>query len=332
MTVDSSSPTWPARCESTAYPPISAQSIILSGPTASGKSRIALQLASVLNAEILSLDSIAVYKGMDIGTAKATPAERACVAHHLIDLVEPTGDFSVAQFLDAAHQCVADIVARGKRPLFVGGTPMYLKGLLFGFDPGPAADWDFRRSVEQDLDQFGAEALHQRLQQVDPLTAHRVPATDVRRITRALEVAYLTGVPLSHRQTQFERIAADQPTATLVSISWPRELLHQRIEHRVNQMFQNGLIDEVRGLLATYQTLSRTAAAAVGYREVLEHLDDKLSLDETFNQVLYHTRQLARRQETWLRSLPVQHSLTLKDESDLAQCSQSLQSTLERTI
>ncbi len=283
-----------------------------------------------LDAEILSLDSIAVYKGMDIGTAKPTRAEQAAVPHHLIDLVEPTDDFSVAQFLDAAHQCVKDILARGRRPLFVGGTPMYLKGLLLGFDPGPAADWEFRRSVEEDLERYGSEALHERLRQVDPLTAHRVPATDVRRITRALEVAYLTGVPLSHRQTQFERMAADQSTATLISISWPRDLLHQRIEERVKQMFRMGLVAEVSGLLATYKTLSRTAAAAVGYREVLLHLDQKLSLDETLNQVLYHTRQLARRQETWLRSLPVQHSLTLHDASELEQCSQSLQLVLNQ--
>ncbi len=328
MTADSSLPLRSARSEATAYPPISAQSIILGGPTASGKSRVALQLAQSLDAEILSLDSIAVYKGMDIGTAKATLAERQCVPHHLIDLVEPTVEFSVAQFLEAAHQRVADLLARGKRPLFVGGTPMYLKGLLFGFDPGPAADWEFRRSVEQDLDRYGAEALHQRLQQVDPLTAHRVPPTDVRRITRALEVAYLTGIPLSHRQTQFERLT-NPGTATLVTIRWPRERLHERIETRVNDMFEQGLVQEVQQLLMDYPALSRTAAAAVGYREVLDYLQDKASLPETIRQVLYHTRQLARRQETWLRSLPVQHTFTVQDSSQLEQCVQSLQQLLQ---
>jgi len=298
----------------TALPPLSSQSIILTGPTASGKSTIALGIADRLNAEIVSLDSVAVYQGMDIGTAKPTPEQRNRVRHHMLDIVSPTTEFSVANYLQHAHACVADIESRGKRALFVGGTPMYLKGALYGFDPGPPADWDFRRAVEADLARYGNQALHQRLQQVDPLSAHRLPPTDVRRITRALEVAYLSGVPISHRQTQHESLP-NEGAARLIGLSWPRKSLHARIEHRVAEMFRSGLVDEVRQLMASHVALSRTAATAVGYREVIEHLRDDVPIKSTNQLVLFHTRQLARRQETWFRSMPMMATITMDDEA-----------------
>lgn len=306
----------PAPLEATAFPPMDAEAIILTGPTASGKSSVALSIAEQINAEIVSLDSIAVYRGMDIGTAKPTATDRARVPHHLLDVVSPTEEFSVANYLTRATQSANEIFSRGKRPLFVGGTPMYLKGLLYGFDPGPPADWDFRRAVDQDIREFGIEALHKRLQQVDPLSAHRLPPTDTRRITRALEVAYLTSVPISHRQTQFESLAAKR-SPTLIAISWPRETLHKRIESRVESMFEAGLVNEVAGLLEEHQTFSRTAAAAVGYREVIEHLHKGISLDSTKQLVLFHTRQLARRQETWFRSLPSLQCLVVDSDESL---------------
>ena len=306
----------PASHESKAYPPLTAEAIILTGPTASGKSSIALKLAERINGEIVSLDSIAVYRGMDIGTAKPTAADRLRVPHHLLDVVSPSDEFSAAQYLALATTCAHDILARGNRPLFVGGTPLYLKALLYGFDPGPPADWEFRKAVEEDIRIHGINALHQRLQQVDPLSAHRLPATDTRRITRALEVAYLTGSPISHRQTQFEQ---HPPLAAvkLFAIAWPREALHQRIETRVNKIFEIGLVDEVAGLLRDHETLSRTAASAVGYRETIEHLQQGTPLKTTIQSVIYHTRQLARRQETWFRSLPPLCSLAVANEEML---------------
>ncbi len=307
-----------APCEPTVFPPLDAEAIILTGSTASGKSRIALSLAEKINAEIISLDSIAVYCGMDIGSAKPSLADRARVPHHLIDVVSPTAEFSAAQYLAIAKSCVDDILSRGKRPLFVGGTPMYLKGLLYGFDPGPPADWDFRRSVEEDIRSFGIEALHKRLQQVDPLSAHRLPPTDTRRITRALEVAYLTGTPLSHRQTQHD-CTSSRAKSKLFAISWPRELLHARIEKRVEQIFGAGLIKEVAGLLEVHGTFSRTASIGVGYREVVEHLQKGTTLESTIQQVLFHTRQLARRQETWFRSLPTLRSIKVDSDEALEQ-------------
>jgi len=312
-----------APCESTAFPPLTADAIILTGSTASGKSRIALALAEKIDAEIISIDSIAVYRGMDIGSAKPSLADRARVPHHLIDVVSPTDEFSAAQYLAIAKSCADDILSRGRKPLFVGGTPMYLKGLLYGFDPGPPADWDFRRSVEEDIRVFGIVALHKRLQQVDPLSAHRLPPTDTRRITRALEVAYLTGTPLSHRQTQHD-CTSSRAKSKLFAISWPRELLHARIESRVQQMFEIGLVKEVSGLLDMHSEFSRTASTGVGYREVIEHLQNGTTLQSTIQQVLFHTRQLARRQETWFRSLPTLCSLNVDSEAALDQAADQI--------
>ena len=294
-----------------AYPSLVDRAIVLTGPTASGKSRVAVELAERIDGEILSLDSIAVYQGMDIGTAKPTPADQSRVPHHLIDLVPPNQEFSVACYLRSAHAKVAELESRGKPVIIVGGTPMFLKAVLRGFDPGPPADWEFRRAVEADVQQFGSNALHTRLRQVDPLAAHRIGPHDTRRMTRALEVARQTGVPLSHQQTQFDRARpADQ--CSVFAMKWDRSLLHQRINQRVDQMFADGLVVEIRGLIARYVTLSRTASQAVGYREVIPHVtafadqDDSpeagKSLATAREQVATHTRQLAKRQETWMRS------------------------------
>ncbi|WP_164103847.1 tRNA (adenosine(37)-N6)-dimethylallyltransferase MiaA [Candidatus Laterigemmans baculatus] len=273
----------------------------LAGPTASGKSEVAIELAERLGGELLSLDSIAVYRGMDIGTAKPTAAQQERVPHHLIDLAAPDEEFSAAAYLEAAHRVTAEIESRGATPIFVGGTPLYMKGLLRGFFVGPPADWEFRRAVEEDLRAHGAEALHARLRQVDPLSAHRLPPADVRRITRALEVNYLTGRPLSHYQVQFEQDRAAE-SCHVFALRLDRPTLQGRIEARVEAMFAAGLVDEVRQLEAA-GGLGRTAAQAVGYREVLEHLAGRATLAETVAAVKLHTRQLAKRQETWLRSL-----------------------------
>ncbi|MGB7324712.1 MAG: tRNA (adenosine(37)-N6)-dimethylallyltransferase MiaA [Rubripirellula sp.] len=280
---------------------LASSAVVLTGPTASGKSAVAIELAKRINGEIISLDSIAVYRGMDIGSAKPSAEEQAAVPHHLIDLVDATEDFSVARYLRAAHDVVAEIGSRGRTPIFVGGTPMFLKGVLRGFDPGPPADWAFREAVEADVERYGAEALRDRLQQVDPLAAHRIGKNDTRRMIRALEVARLTGQPISHRQIQFDKAVAPSH-CRVVSLLWPRKMLHERINSRVDAMFDAGLVDEVRGLLDRHGELSRTAAQAVGYREVISHLRGGLGLDETKSDVATHTRQLAKRQESWLRS------------------------------
>src|SRR5947209_3086590 len=200
----------------------------LTGPTAAGKTKIGVELAQRLDAEIVSLDSMTVYRDMDIGTAKPTAEDRARVPHHLLDLVSPNEEFSLSQYIDAAHAAAANIQRRGKQVLFVGGTPLYLKALLRGVHQGPPADWDFRRQIEEELSTLPIEALHQRLQAIDPLLASKLHPHDKRRIVRGLEVFKLTGQRLSHLQTQFDEENGAAATNTFV-LSWPREQLHARI-------------------------------------------------------------------------------------------------------
>jgi tRNA dimethylallyltransferase len=245
---------------------------------------------------------MSVYRGMDIGTAKPSPAERALIPHHLLDIVDPSQDFSLAEFVTLAHETVRDIRSRGREVLLVGGTPLYLKSLLRGLYQGPPPDWEFRRAIEEEIKQVGLGSLRERLEMVDPLSAQKLHPNDQRRMIRALEVYRLTGQPISHQQVQFED---GQPPGQckVFCLAWPREELHQRIDARVERMFAAGLVDEVRQLLADYGSLSRTASQAVGYREVLEHLHGKFKLAAAVERVKHATHQFARRQETWFRGL-----------------------------
>ena len=274
----------------------------LTGATASGKTLTSLRLAKRLNAEIISLDSMAIYRGMNIGTAKPSDEVRAEVPHHLIDIRDPNETFSTSQYRESAIETIKDIRSRGKEVLFVGGTALYLKALLRGMFEGPPADWEFRKRIEKEIEESGGEFLHERLQMVDPVAAHNIHPNDHRRLIRALEVFTTTGKPISHWQMEF-----DDPTPAeqckVFAIRHPREVLHQRIEHRVNAMFEAGLIEEVRGLLEKHTSLSHTAAQAVGYREVIAHLDGKHTEEETHELVLFRTRRFARHQETWFRNL-----------------------------
>lgn len=274
----------------------------LSGPTASGKTRVALKLAELLNAEIISLDSMAIYRGMNIGTAKPTVEERKAVPHHLIDIVDPNETFSISDYVDAAQQCVRKIRQRQRDVLFVGGTPLYLKALLRGIFVGPPADLDFRRQVEAEIARVGVDALHQRLRQIDPLSALKLHPNDVRRMVRALEVYKVTGRPISHMQLQFDEGRPAEACRVFV-LDWPRTELHRRIDRRVDRMFEHGLIDEVRGLLGRHGMLSKTASQAVGYRQVLNFLDGRMGKEETIECTKARTRQFAKRQLTWFRSL-----------------------------
>lgn len=274
----------------------------LTGPTASGKSRVGIELARRLDAEVLSLDSMAIYRHMDIGTAKPTLQERAGIPHYLIDLVEPEEEFSVARYVELAHEKIAEIRSRGREVLFVGGTPLYLKSLLRGIFEGPQADWEFRRQVEEELRTVGQQALYERLAAVDPLSAQRLHPNDTRRLIRALEVYKLTGQPISHLQLQFEEGTPADQCRVFVLQREPSEL-QERINHRVDAMFDKGLVAEVENYLAQGRQYGRTAQQAVGYREVLDYLAGKLTLDEAREQVKIHTRRFAKRQRTWFRSL-----------------------------
>jgi tRNA dimethylallyltransferase len=269
------------------------------GPTASGKSALALRLAEKMGAEILSVDSMQVYRGMDIGTAKPTAQEQRSVRHHLIDLVDPTETFTVARFVELADEIIADARRRDIPLIAVGGTPLYYKALFQGMFEGPGAD----DAIRARLRAAPSEELHRRLMEVDPPAAARIHSNDHRRLIRALEVYELTGRPISSFQTEWDSPAA-RHEATWIGLSWEKDALNQRINARTKAMMAAGWLEETRGLLARYGTLSKTAAEATGYHELIEHLESRMPLDDAIEQIKISTRQLARRQMKWLRRFP----------------------------
>ncbi len=274
----------------------------LTGPTAVGKTDVGLALAEKINAEIVSMDSMTIYRELDIGTAKPTADDRKRVSHHLVDVVGPDEDFSLAQYLQAAQALAEGIMARGRQTLFVGGTPLYLKGILRGVFEGPPADWQFRHHWIQESESHEPGWLHRQLEAVDRPTAARLHANDTRRIIRALEVFEKTGHPISELQQQFDQGQPADACRVFV-IDRPKKELHDRIDRRVEAMFAAGLVDEVRHLLADPRGLSKTARQAVGYAEVIDYCGAKQDLETTVELVKLHTRQLAKRQMTWFRSL-----------------------------
>lgn len=280
----------------------------LAGPTACGKSDISLELVERLRRErgqaieIVSLDSMTLYRRMNIGTAKPSDDERRRVPHHLFDILEPSQDFSVAEYLVAAEQVCREIVARDGTPLFVGGTGLYLRSLLRGVFEGPPANDELRQRLESEATSEGAKALHRRLQQLDPHTAERLHPNDLRRVVRALEVLELTGQPLSAQHHE-EPLSLDQRPTNVMWLSPPRDWLYDRINRRVEAMLSAGWLDEVRSLLAEPQPLSHTASQALGYKELIEHLRGERTLTETIELIQTRTRQFAKRQHTWFRNL-----------------------------
>jgi len=285
---------------------------VLTGPTGSGKSALGLELAERLDAEIVGLDSMTLYRGMDIGTATPSPVDRRRVPHHLIDVLDPWESASVAWWLDQASRRCDEITRRGKRVLFVGGTALYLKALLYGLFDGPPADEALRWRLLEQANREGAPVLHARLAQVDPVTARRVHPNDVRRTIRALEVWERTGRPMSAWQTQWHTLPADRPQ--VYWIDRPRTELYDRIDRRVLQMIDQGWVEEARQLKQLSRPLSREAAKALGYAELFAHLDGRKTLDEAVRAIQLHSRQFAKRQITWFRHLagcqPVPAELT----------------------
>ena len=266
------------------------------GPTASGKSALAHELAVRFGAEILSVDSMQVYRGMDVGTAKPTPAERAEVGHHLIDLADPDEDFSVARFRDAGEAVLSELEAREGRALLVGGTGLYLRALVDGLRlPG---QWpDIREALEEEADRLGVPALHARLAQVDPVAAGRTEPNNRRRVVRALEVSLGAGRPFSSFGPGLETYG---PTRfVLLGLRRPREEIDRRIAGRYQQQMEAGFLEEVAALSARPAGLSRTARQALGYRELLGHLEDGVPLGDALDAARRRTRSFARRQLSW---------------------------------
>ena len=297
--------------------PFPAECVYLTGPTASGKSAVGVELAKRLDAEIIALDSMTVYRGLDIGTAKPTPAERGGIAHHLLDVVDPGEEFSQAQYAESARVAVDDILARGKTPLFVGGTPLYLKTLLRGMFEGPPPDWEFRHRLEQETNRRGQEWLRSQLAVVDPAAAAKLHVNDSRRMIRALEVYEKTGTPLSTLQQEFET-PRDEARGRAFVLHWPRTELGRRIDLRVDAMIAAGLIDEVRRAAEAPGGLSRTARQGLGYREVLAYFAGECDLPTTIDLIKTHTRQFAKRQGTWFRSLEEVTPIEMSEPADVA--------------
>jgi tRNA dimethylallyltransferase len=271
-------------------------------------------LARKLGAEVVALDSMTLYRGMDIGTAKPTLADRGGVPHHLIDVLDPWEAASVADYRNQALQIVQDLEARGHRALFVGGTALYLKALLRGLFDGPGADPAHRKSLEEEADCLGDLAMHERLERLDPPIARRLHPNDRRRVIRALEVIEATGRPLSEQQIEHEQPAPR--SVQVFALSRPRAELMVRIDARVEAMFAEGLVEEVRCLQANNRPLSPVAAQGVGYREVIEMLEGRIGLAEAIRLTQTRTRQFAKRQATWFRGLvEVQSWLVEADES-----------------
>lgn len=279
-----------------------ADALVLTGPTGSGKSAVALELAERLGGEIVAMDSMTLYRGMDVGTAKPTAAERARVPHHLIDVLDPWESGSVAWWLGRAAEASAEIRSRGKRPLFVGGTPFYLKALTCGLFHAPQGDPQIRADLEAEADQTGPAALHRRLAEVDPTTATRLHPNDVRRVIRALEVFVATGKPISSFQ-QTWNAPETHTRLPCVTLDWPRDELYRRIDARVDAMLAAGWLDEVRRLVADPRGMGKEANQALGYRELRLHLNEGRDLPETVTEIKTRTRQFAKRQLTWFRHL-----------------------------
>ena len=299
----------PTSPHASAQPTRPVDAIALVGPTASGKTAAALALAHQLQsqggAEIISMDSALVYRGMEIGTAKPSREELATVPHHLIDTLDPLQSYSAAEFAKDATRLIHDIRARGKTPLLVGGTMLYLKALLEGLNDIPAANPDIRAQIQQEAEQLGWPALHARLAQVDPQTAARLAPGDSQRIGRALEVWTATGQTLTSFHQSAKAQAPDWHIPIISLEPQDRAWLHQRIALRFEQMMAAGFMDEVKALRARGDlNLDLPSMRCVGYRQAWEGLDENWPEATITERGIFATRQLAKRQITWLRSMP----------------------------
>ncbi|OIR11198.1 tRNA dimethylallyltransferase [mine drainage metagenome] len=279
--------------------------IFLMGPTASGKTGVAVELVQRLPVELISVDSALVFRDMDIGTAKPDAATLARAPHHLIDIIAPTEAYSAAAFRHDALRLMADITARGKIPLLVGGTMLYFKALREGLSPLPQADAALRAELDAEIAQHGIEHLHARLAEVDPETAARLHATDTQRIQRAMEIYRLSGQPMSLLIQQQEQNPLPYDILPIALLPSDRAVLHQRIAARFADMLKQGLVDELRGLRKKY-TLhpTMTSMRCVGYRQAWQFIDGEITEPQLLETGIAATRQLAKRQLTWLRSTP----------------------------
>jgi len=275
----------------------------IAGPTGAGKSALAIEIAVRLGAEIVNADSRQVYRGMNLGTAKPSAPERRGVPHHLLDIRSPAEPLDVASFATLAHEAIAQIAARGRHPIVVGGSGLYLRALRGGIFRGPAASREVRDRLERIAREHGVPHLHERLRQIDPAAARRIGVNDLYRITRAIEVWELTGEPISSHQAR-HRFANRTYDCLTLGVSMERAELHAAINRRFDEMIGQGLVEEVRSLLAVGHRADRPPLASIGYQQIAAHLRGEMGLAEAVELAKRQSRRLAKRQLTWFRSDP----------------------------
>jgi len=285
--------------------------ILILGVTASGKGRVAFELAENMGAEIVSIDSMKVYRRMDIGTAKPPKEARQRIRYHLIDVVEPSESFSVGKFLDLAYDAIEQITGRNKHIIAVGGTALYIKTFLYGLFKGPAADQQIRIELKRRAETEGLKHLYQELTEVDSVAAERISPKDAKRIIRALEVYQLTGKSISSFQKQWDSLAVTGTATndrgqnsgwTIIGLGREKAEESRRINARVKKMIADGLVDEVNSLLAEEKPLSPQARSAIGYAEIIDYLNGRHSLEEAVELIKRNTRRLAKHQRTWFKT------------------------------
>ena len=289
--------------------------ILILGVTASGKGKLAFALAKSLGAEIISIDSMKVYRRMDIGTAKPPKETRDQIPYHLIDVVEPSDSFSVARFHELAIESIADMKKRNKPIVAVGGTALYIKSLLYGLFEGPGADEQIRDQLKAQAQDEGLDKLYEQLKTIDPATAAKISANDPRRIIRALEVYKLTGKPISAFQQQWDANASQD--WSIIGLRREKTEESKRINARVKKMIDAGLVDEVKQLLAEPTPLSKQARSAIGYAEIINHLAGQTTLDDAIELIKKNTRKLAKAQRTWFKTFKNVHSLDLTPDETI---------------
>jgi tRNA dimethylallyltransferase len=287
--------------------------ILILGVTASGKGRLAFDLAEGLGAEIISIDSMKVYKRMDIGTAKPPKQARQRIKYHLIDVVEPSDSFSVAAFLKLANEAIEQIKSKNKPIIAVGGTALYIKALLYGLFEGPGTDEQIRAELKAQAQAEGIDQLYQQLLKVDPKAAEHISSNDAKRIIRALEVYKITGKGISSFQKQWNAQEMKDDW-TIIGLRREKPEENKRINTRVKRMFEQGLVDEVKSLLAEEKPLSPQARSAIGYAEIIEHLNGRYTLEDATELTKKNTRRFAKSQRTWFKTFPNVHWLDIEPE------------------